>query len=188
MSLPRLRTLRNAKARQNGELLCHYGFLLCLYSFVKAQSKSSVPSTPRTPSINITTVPDPPGAASTVTQSFLSKGKRKNEHPSSPRKASKVQTPNYDADLDEANDAIGNGINEFDFDTPKTEPHHTKRRQRYANAWQELMPTLVHPLMAALHTISPNSANKNIEVQASSCVSTCYRTRSTVKSISFGGV
>jgi hypothetical protein len=158
--------------------------------FYIAQSKSS------TPSINVPMIANPPAAASTSTQPPLISGrKQKKQDPLLHPKASKVPKPDPGVDVDEANDAIGEEMNDFDFESvipedfiPQTESSHTKRRRRNANAWQEVMPALIHPLMAALHAIAPNNTDRVIEVEAFACISGCQIRRSTVKIVSFGGM
>jgi hypothetical protein len=144
-----------------------------------------------TPSISVATIANPPAAASASTQpSLISGRKRKKQHPLLHPKASKVPKP--DADVGVANDAIGEEMSDFDFEgtipetfNPQTKSSHTERRQRNANAWQEVIPSLIYPLMAALHTIAPSSTDRAIDV---ACISGCHMRRSTVKSVSFGGM
>jgi hypothetical protein len=124
---------------------------------------------------------------------LISGRKRRKQDPSSHLQADTLQKLDYDADVDEINDAIGEGINDFDCEgtipeefIPPTESSHAERRRRSANAWQQVMPTFIHPLMAALHNIAPNIT---IRAERSfSCVSGCQIRSSTVKSVSFGGV
>ena len=50
------------------------------------------------------------------------------------------------------------------------------------------MPSLIYPLMAALHSMAPDNAEGVSEVEAFTCKSGCNIRRSRVKSISFGGM
>ena len=164
-------------------------FLSVYIPFYIARSKSSMPS------INMSTIPNPPAAASTSTRPSLISGKKRKKGPPLHRKASKVPKPDHDVDVDGKNEGIGEEeTNDFDFEAtipegfnPQTKSSHTERRWRNANAWQGVMPSLIYPLMATLHTIAPNSTNRAIDVAAFTCISGCDIKRSTVKSVSFGG-
>ena len=182
MSLPRLWTLQNAKARLTGKLLPHPIFQLCLYSFYTAQSKSSALS------INESTNANPLGTASTSTQPPLISGRKQKKHdPPSHPKASKMPKHHYDVDVDEGNEAIGEEMNDFDFDaaipegfTPQAEPSHTKFQKREAHSWQKLVPSIIHPFMAALH-ITENHTDGVVEMEAFTCVSRCCLTSFTLR-------
>ena len=145
------------------------------------------------PSIHVPMIANPPAAASTSTPPPLISGrKQKKQDPLLHPKASKVPKSDPGVDVD---DAIGEEMNDFDFESvipedfiPQTESSHTKHRRRNANAWQDVMPSLIHPLMAALHAIAPNNPDRVIEVEAFACISGCRIRRSTVKSVSFGGM
>jgi hypothetical protein len=71
---------------------------------------------------------------------------------------------------------------------PPNNPHYTQRRERNAAAWQEVMPSLIYPLMAALHTLSKNKADEPVDVKLFTCLSGCDVKTSVVKVISFGGM
>jgi len=121
--------------------------------------------------------------------------KRKKQDPLLRPKASKLPKPDPGVDVHEANDANSQEIHDFDFEgaipddfIPQIESSHTTRRRRNANAWQEAMPSLIQPLMAALHTVAPHNTDGVIEAEVFTCKSGCYIRRSTVKSVSFGGM
>jgi hypothetical protein len=165
----------------------HHIFPLYSYPFLIGQSSSSVPV------VHMAAITDPSATASTssIQPPPISRKKRKKQHPPLPAKASKLRKSDYDADVDETNDAAEEGINNFDLGIipeeciPQTESSHTERRRRNANAWQQLMPSLIHPLMASLHSIAPNNSTVD---EPFTCVSGCEIQRSTVKSVSFGGM
>jgi hypothetical protein len=143
----------------------------------------------------MSTLANPPAAASTSTRPSLISGKKRKNGPPLHRKASKVPKPDHDVDVDGKNEGIDDEeTNDFNFEAtipegllPQTKSSHTERRRRNANAWQEVMPSLIYPLMATLHTIAPNSTHRAIDVAAFTCVSGCDIKRSMVKSVSFGG-
>ena len=140
-------------------------------------------------------ITDPPAIASSSVQRPLVYGqkRRKQGHPSPP-KASKTLKPDYYADVEEANCATPEETNDFDLEGAipegfilQTEPSHTQRRQREANAWQELMPSLIYPLMTAFHAVTENITNGVVEVETFRCSSGCLIQRNTVNIVSFGG-
>jgi hypothetical protein len=185
MSLPRVRTLRDAKARHSGELMFHHVVDFCEFyvSFYTARSTSN------TPSLIISDLPNQSTSEPSSSQSrIVSSKKRKKQHLPLHPKPSKVPKPGFH--IHEANEAASDGITESDIETAQyfTQPSHTERRQRSANAWQELMPSLIHPLMAALHSMAPDSPDGVLEVETFTCKYGCDIRRSTVKIISFGGI
>jgi hypothetical protein len=105
-------------------------------------------------------------------------------------KPSKLPKPGFN--IHETNEAASEGIAGSEIETaiPEyfTQLSHTERRRRSADAWQELMPSLIHPLMAALHNAAPDSADGAPAAEAFTCKYGCDMKRSTVKSISFGGM
>jgi hypothetical protein len=123
--------------------------------------------------------------------------KRKKKYPLLHGKATKLRKPDPTVNF-EANDAIiedgddfdseGGIPEEFIHDMEPHLSHHTQRRQRNVNAWHELMPSLIQPLMAALHIINESSTDGVVEVEAFTCVSRCQITHSKVNIVSFGGV
>ena len=70
-----------------------------------------------------------------------------------PSKAPKPGVNIHEANEDDSNGIAGSGI-ETTIPEHFTQPSHTECRQQSANAWQELMPSLIHPLMAALHRMA----------------------------------
>lgn len=116
--------------------------------------------------------------------------KRKTQHLPLQPKPSKAPKPGvniHEANEDDSNGIAGSGI-ETTIPEHFTQPSHAERRQRSANAWQELMPSLIHPLMAALHRMAPNNTDGVPEVETFTCNHGCNIRKSTVKRISFGGM
>ena len=163
-------------------------FLSVYIPFYIAWSKSSMPS------INMSTIANPPATASTSTWPSLISGKKQKKGLPSHHKPSKVPKPDHD--VDGKNEGIGDEeTNDFNFEAiipegfnPQTKSSHTECRRQSANAWQEVMPSLIYPLMATLHSIAPNSTNSAIDVAAFTCKSGCDIKWSMVKSVSFGGM
>lgn len=96
--------------------------------------------------------------------------------------------------MDEADGSIWEDLNDAPLESTILEDFtincgprsHTQRRQRSAAAWSEIMPTLVYPLMAALHSISKSYAHEEF-LKVSACQSECETKQSTVNVVSFGG-
>src|SRR5260370_39307784 len=59
---------------------------------------------------------------------------------------------------------------------------------REKHAWQELMPSLIYPLMTALHAVTENVTDGVVEVETFRCLSGCHIQRNTVNIVSFGGL
>src|SRR3984885_15739200 len=93
---------------------------------------------------------------------IISSKKRKKQHLPSHPKPNKVPHPSFN--IHDANETASDGIIGSEIETAIPEyfvqRSHTERRQRSANAWQELMPSLIHPLMAALHRLAPASTDR----------------------------
>jgi len=121
---------------------------------------------------------------------IISSKKRKKQHLPSHPKPNKVPHPSFN--IHDANETASDGIIGSEIETAIPEyfvqRSHTERRQRSANAWQELMPSLIHPLMAALHSMAPDSTDRVPEVETFTCKSGCDIRTSSVKNISFGGM
>lgn len=134
-----------------------------------------------------TSLPNQPAAASISRQPHLTSVKRKTQDPPFHANGGKLRKLD-----DDANDLAGNGfaINAAvpeDFLCQK-DTHHTQRRQRNADAWGKLMPSLIYPLMAALHNIPKMGTDSIVKVEGSICLSGCETRTSEVKIVSFGGM
>lgn len=184
MGLPRLRTLRGAGARSAGKLLPYHGvglgFLLHLYLYT-ATSRSS------TPSLRMSDLPNQAPASPSHQPHVISSKKRKKQHLTSHARHGKAPKPGSSISK-----AASEGTDEYEVEAEIpdgfAQSGHTERRRRSANAWEELMPSLIHPLMAALHNMAPQSADRAMEVETFACESGCNVRRSAVKNISFGGM
>lgn len=134
----------------------------------------------------------PPNVPSTSTSSPLPVAgvkKRQKRNPPPP-KANEVQKSDDNGNMKDANDFIGGDVNSSILEEffNESETPHTQRRKRNAEGWQELMPSLIHPLMAALHSISKTELNEVVEVESVAPLCSCNMRSSVVKVVSFGGM
>lgn len=103
-------------------------------------------------------------------------------------KASKMPKPDYDVDVDYANDAIGEEMNDFDLECTIHSSNWASSYPVLAERGQCLsgIEALSNPSFNG--SSSQNSTDGVIEVEAFTCISRCHIIRNTANIISFGGM
>jgi hypothetical protein len=194
MGLPRNRTYQRAKGKGSGtpSSLCWSIIYICLLCCYLARTHGAIDLS------NIVASSDAPSTPSSSSGHLpLAKGKkRKKEELPSRRnnKARHVAKVEEDVKIKDANEPVAGDMDELDVNyrifenivPNESETAHTRRRQKSAAAWRELMPSLVYPLLVTLHKINSNEPENTFGTEKCTS-STCKVQSSVVKVVSFGG-